>query len=144
MELKLKTPQQRWIYQNVWPHPGSRFGNEWTAQSRGNDLRWLNKTWAQATGLSPAAVPEGWNEVPDVREAAEKIEQQNRKSGMDEKISGVDFIDLQAAPSETESKPEPATTGVFGSLKRTESKSGKYIVITLAIIAVILILKMIL
>ncbi len=146
MELVLNTPRQRWIYENIWPHPGSRFGNDWTDAQNWEKTRWLYKTWAQRTGFSPPVVSDNWKETtPWVRDAAQKVEKRNRQTGIDELFLPTDFIDQETHPADAE--PEETgidTAGAFGSLERKSSKIEKYIVIALAVIAGILILKAIL
>jgi hypothetical protein len=143
MELVLKTPRQRWIYQNIWPHPGSRFGNDWADAHRWDKLKWLHKTWAQQTGFSPEPVNRNWRDTtPWVRDEADRIEYENRKAGIDELFLPADFID-RAAQTNVPDETDTCVSGAFGSLKG-KSNLEKYIVIVLAIIAGILILKIIL
>lgn len=150
MELILDTPQKRWIYRNIWPHPGSRFGNKWAEEAKREDLRWLQKTWPQAAGFCPPPVDDVWKETtPWVREAAERTEQHNHAAGIDEKISGIDFIDLPpASPAAAEDRNQLSgdisTVGILCSLYQKGGKIEKYIVIALVAVAVILILKIIL
>jgi hypothetical protein len=101
----------------------------------------LDKTYAQATGFFPAPISENFRTTsPRLREAAERIEAENRRTGIDNTVSGIGFIELP--PEERTERENTEIPCVCDRCECGEKGIEKYVIIILAVIAAILIINL--
>jgi hypothetical protein len=154
------TPEQQKLYGLYFPPPDMyRFGNNVEGDETTNlraKYAWMKKPFAQATGMGVPVVTEKIKENnPYLRGIAERLEALAQERGVDDNFSSFNFIDKDEMPEfelpdfvtpllpSDDPLKQTDIDALLESLREIkENPIGKYIVIALAVIAFILILKM--